>query len=153
MQTIFSLKPCIENVNSIKAWIIARHERRKRGLLRAIFALPLGLSSVPLSVFTLAPEFMFLDCAVPNLDHEATYAITGTVEVYSNQITDYILEGLTYKDLDCLPFGVAVPIREALHQSAADPPLTLPTGAYQLIGKYIQSSILFLFLLPQRSVS
>ena len=106
-----------------------------------------------LSSVTLAPEFMFLDRAVPNLDHGATYAITGTVEVYSNQITDYILEGLTCKDLDCLPFGVAVPIREALHQSAADPPLTLPTGAYQLIGKYMQSSILFLFLFPQRSVS
>lgn len=45
------------------------------------------------------------------------------------------LQGLTCKDLDCLPFGVAVPIREALHQSAADPPLTLPTGAYQLIGE------------------
>ncbi|KAJ7330710.1 Anaphase-promoting complex subunit 1 [Desmophyllum pertusum] len=43
--------------------------------------------------------------------------------------------GLTCKDLDCLPFGVAVPVREALHQSAADPPLTLPTGAYQLIGR------------------
>ena len=44
-------------------------------------------------------------------------------------------QGLTCKDLDCLPFGVALPIREALHQSAADPPLTLPTGAYQLIGE------------------
>ena len=43
---------------------------------------------------------------------------------------------MTCTDLDCLPFGVAVPIREALHQSAADPPLTLPTGAYQLIGEY-----------------
>ena len=45
------------------------------------------------------------------------------------------LQGLTCKDVDCLPFGVAMPIREALHQSAADPPLTLPTGAYQLIGE------------------
>jgi len=50
--------------------------------------------------------------------------------------------GLTYKDLDCLPFGVAVPIREALHQSAADPPLTLPTGAYQLIGREDLASML-----------
>ncbi|KAL9954101.1 hypothetical protein ACROYT_G041596 [Oculina patagonica] len=50
--------------------------------------------------------------------------------------------GLTCKDLDCLPFGVAVPIREALHQSAADPPLTLPTGAYQLIGREDVASML-----------
>ena len=47
-----------------------------------------------------------------------------------------VAQGLTCNDLDCLPFGVAAPIREALHQSAADPPLTLPRGAYELIGEY-----------------
>ena len=52
----------------------------------------------------------------------------------------FVISGLTCKDLDCLPFGVAVPVREALHQSAADPPLTLPTGAYQLIGEELERS-------------
>lgn len=50
--------------------------------------------------------------------------------------------GLTRKDIDCLPFGVALPIREALHQSADDPPLTLPAGAYQLIGREDLASML-----------
>lgn len=41
-----------------------------------------------------------------------------------------------------MPFGVALPIREALHQSADDPPLTLPAGAYQLIGKLLCQLVL-----------
>jgi len=61
--------------------------------------------------------------------------LTGFHSV-ANKVVAFLADrGLTCKDLDCLPFGVAVPIREALHQSAADPPLTLPTGAYQLIGR------------------
>lgn len=36
-----------------------------------------------------------------------------------------------------------MPIKEALHQTAADPSLTLPPEAYRLIGEYTQKVIFF----------
>lgn len=54
-----------------------------------------------------------------------------------------LLLGLTSNDLERLPFGVAMPIKEALHQTAADPSLTLPPEAYRLIGEYTQKVIFF----------
>ena len=36
-----------------------------------------------------------------------------------------------------------MPINEALHQTAADPSLTLPPEAYRLIGEYTQNEIFF----------
>ncbi|CAH3188191.1 unnamed protein product, partial [Porites evermanni] len=50
--------------------------------------------------------------------------------------------GLTSNDLERLPFGVAMPIKEALHQTAADPSLTLPPEAYRLIGREDLASML-----------
>ena len=45
------------------------------------------------------------------------------------------------KDLECIPFGIAQPLREAIHECFVNPPPNLPTDAYQLIGMSITSTL------------
>jgi anaphase-promoting complex subunit 1 len=40
-------------------------------------------------------------------------------------------------DIDRLPFGVALPLREALRSSRHSPPSNWPTAAYHLIGREV----------------
>lgn len=71
--------------------------------------------------------------------HEKLKCIDSRV----NKVAAFLAcRGLTCKDLECLPFGVSLPVMEALHQSAVDPPLNLPAGAYELIGREDLASML-----------
>lgn len=65
------------------------------------------------------------------------------IDSRANKVAAFLAcRGLTCKDLECLPFGVSLPVMEALHQSAVDPPLNLPAGAYELIGREDLASML-----------
>ena len=41
------------------------------------------------------------------------------------------------KDLECLPYGVAQPLKEAIQECFANPPPDLTEDAYRLIGKLL----------------
>ncbi|XP_044177050.1 anaphase-promoting complex subunit 1-like isoform X2 [Acropora millepora] len=73
----------------------------------------------------------------------ALYEKLNRFDSAANKVAAFLaFRGLTCKDLECLPFGVSMPVMEALHQSAVDPPLTLPVGAYELIGRQDLASML-----------
>jgi anaphase-promoting complex subunit 1 len=44
-------------------------------------------------------------------------------------------EGLTQKDIEVLPFGVALPLQEAIAKCRVNPPSDWPVSAYTLIGR------------------
>lgn len=46
----------------------------------------------------------------------------------------------TLADLDLLPWGVALPLRQALHQCRSSPPSKWPQEAYVLIGMWHAST-------------
>ena len=48
-------------------------------------------------------------------------------------------------DIDCLPFGIALPLREALHSCREQPPADWPPEGYSLIGTFFQM-IVFYFI-------
>jgi anaphase-promoting complex subunit 1 len=43
--------------------------------------------------------------------------------------------GFTNEELDDVPFGIAIPIREALRVCQMNPPSSWPVSAYTLLGR------------------
>ena len=48
-----------------------------------------------------------------------------------------VRERLTSHELDCVPFGLALPLREAICASRRDPPPTWPKEALVLVGRCV----------------
>ena len=65
----------------------------------------------------------------------AASAAAGGQEGRHTVVGEIVALGWTRRDLDRLPFGVAVPILELLHGCRVDPPAGLGASAYLLLGR------------------
>lgn len=56
----------------------------------------------------------------------------------------FVFLGFTKDDLEALPFGVSIPLREAIHRCCIEPSFHLPPASYALIGEFYSDHISFL---------
>jgi hypothetical protein len=65
---------------------------------------------------------------------------TNRAHTHAEQVVvAMVRERLTSHELDCVPFGLALPLREAICASRRDPPPTWPKEALVLVGRCVLS--------------
>lgn len=61
-------------------------------------------------------------------------------------IFEMVKFGFTSKDIESLPFGIALPLREAIRKCKENPPEDWPEAAYILIGMPLNDKSIFLIV-------
>lgn len=71
----------------------------------------------------------------PAAPHPAALQLRGVLEGGARRlVSELVARHWTLAALDSLPYGVALPLRQALHQCRSNPPGGWPREAYVLIG-------------------
>ncbi|CAB4030254.1 Hypothetical predicted protein, partial [Paramuricea clavata] len=78
------------------------------------------------NIFNLAQSFQF------NINEEDYKRCRTSVD---RMVLFMAKTGFTKDDLEALPFGVSIPLREAIYQCRNEPSFHLPEESYTLIGR------------------
>lgn len=63
------------------------------------------------------------------------YTIYSAAPVHQKVVLGMVTAGITPAELECLPIGMALPLRESIWSCRHNPPLDWPAAAYVLIGR------------------